>query len=67
MLTAPLRWGWVEDETGDWIPLWITPSDVNVVCMGLTKCNYKRALPVTVAATKPHLNEQSSVHICWPV
>ena len=65
MLTAPLRW--VEDETGDWIPLWTTPSDVNAVCVGLTNCNCKRAVPVTVAATKPHLNEQSSVHICWPV
>ena len=67
MLTAPLRWGRVDDETGDWIPLWTTLSDVNIVCMGLTKCNCKRTVPVIVAATKPHLYEQSSVHICWPV
>ena len=60
MLAAPLKWGWEEDVTGDWSPLWTTPSE-------LTKCNCKWAVPVTVIATKPHKNEQSFVHICWPV
>ena len=67
MLTAPLRWCWEEDEAGEWILPWTTTPEVNVVCIGLTKYNCKRAVPVTVAATKPHWNKQSSVHICWPV
>ena len=50
MLTSLLRWGLEEDETDDWIPLWTIPSDVNAVSKGPTKC--KRAVPVTVAATK---------------
>ena len=57
MLTAPLRWGWKKITwwqvmTGDWIPLWAITADVNAGCMGLTKCNCKRAAPVTGAATK---------------
>ena len=44
MLAAPLKLGWEEDETGDWIPLWTTPPDVNAVCMELTKCSSMRAV-----------------------
>ena len=43
-LAAPLKLGWEEDETGDWIPLWTTPPDVNAVCMELTKCSSMRAV-----------------------
>ena len=52
--TVSLRWGWGEDERVDWILLWTEPPEVTAVCLGLTKCNCKRAVPVTVVATKPH-------------
>jgi hypothetical protein len=42
ILPSPSEWGWVDDGSGQWMPLWTTLPDVAKCCPELLKCSCKK-------------------------
>ncbi|XP_061894509.1 uncharacterized protein LOC133644183 [Entelurus aequoreus] len=41
VIPSPKDFGWTKDETGSWVPVWITIPEVSIACRELIKCSCK--------------------------
>ena len=41
MIPSPTDFGWTKDESGSWVPVWITLPEVSIACRELIKCSCK--------------------------